>query len=164
MSGYRLHQVVTAHGELYRDLKKANVYYLLARMETEGLVTVQAETGARGPRRERLTYSITEAGRRAFQSLLREVLQDYEPVHTGVEVATALLHHLPPDEARGLLERRREIVHAHRARVASELGEIEPGTAGDHIVVMIDAELHWLQLALDRVAVPGDASAHVDTD
>jgi hypothetical protein len=47
--------------------------------------------------------------------------------------------------------------------VAAELGVVEPGTAGDHILVMIDAELHWLQRALDRVDVPGDASGHVDT-
>jgi DNA-binding PadR family transcriptional regulator len=82
LSGYRVHQIVTAHGGLHRDLKKANVYYLLSRMEQGGLLLVQAEAGARGPRRERLVYSVTEHGRREVQALLRQVLRDYEPVHS----------------------------------------------------------------------------------
>ena len=29
LHGYELHRIVRAHGELYTDLKKANLYYLL---------------------------------------------------------------------------------------------------------------------------------------
>jgi DNA-binding PadR family transcriptional regulator len=150
-SGYQLHRLAATHGEFYSDLKKANLYYLLARMEQEGLVSVRMEGGARGPRRERLVYSITGAGRDEFESLLRQVLHDYQPVHTGVEVATILLDHLSPDEARGILEDRREIVEAHRSRAAVELGPVEPGTAGDHRLLMVDAELAWLDRTLTRM-------------
>jgi DNA-binding PadR family transcriptional regulator len=155
LSGYRLHRIAAAHGELYRDLKKANLYYLLGRMEQDGLLAVRSEPGARGPRRERLVYSITGTGRREFQSLLRQVLQDFQPVHTGVEVATVLLDHLPPGEAGQVLERRREVVQAHRGRAAAELGPVEPGTAGDHLLLMVDAELAWLDRSLARVRGAG---------
>jgi DNA-binding PadR family transcriptional regulator len=155
LSGYRLHQIAAAHGELYRDLKKANLYYLLGRMEQEGLLSVRTEPGARGPRRERLVYSITETGRKEFQSLLRQVLQDYQPVHMGVEVATILLDHLAPGEAGQVLERRREVVQAHRSRAVAELGPVEPGTAGDHLLLMVDAELAWLDRSLARVRGAG---------
>jgi DNA-binding PadR family transcriptional regulator len=151
LSGYRLHQIATAHGELYRDLKKANLYYLLSRMEQEALLSVRTEAAPRGPRRERLVYSITDAGRREFQSLLRQVLEDYQPVHMGVEVAAVLLDHLPPGEAGPVLERRREVVQLHRGRAAAELGPVEPGTAGDHLLLMVDAELAWLDRSLARV-------------
>ena len=51
-TGYELHRIVTAHGELYTDLKKGNVYYLLERLAADGALTVTAEPGARGPRRD----------------------------------------------------------------------------------------------------------------
>jgi len=61
MHGYELHRVVAAHGELYADLKKANVYYLLDRLATDGYVLVRTEPGAPGGARgERLVYEITE--------------------------------------------------------------------------------------------------------
>jgi DNA-binding PadR family transcriptional regulator len=156
LSGYRLHQIAAAHGELYRDLKKANLYYLLGRMHREGLLSVEMEPGARGPRRERLVYSITDVGRHEFQSLLRQVLQDYQPVHMGVEAAAVLLEHLPPQEARQVLQRRRAIVQAHRDRAAAELGPVEPGSAGDHLLLMVDAEVEWLDRALARMRPEGE--------
>jgi DNA-binding PadR family transcriptional regulator len=70
-SGYDLHRILRAHGELFADLKKANVYYLLDRLAKDRYLTVEAEPGARGPRRERLVYSITDQGRAHFEELLR---------------------------------------------------------------------------------------------
>jgi hypothetical protein len=68
----------------------------------------------------------------------------------GVEVAAVLLDHLPPREARRVLLRRREIVRAHRSRASAELGPAEPGGAGDHLLLMVDAEAEWLDRALAR--------------
>jgi DNA-binding PadR family transcriptional regulator len=48
LTGYDLHRTVVAHGELYSDLKKPNLYHLLAGMEREGLVSQQIEGGASG--------------------------------------------------------------------------------------------------------------------
>lgn len=151
MSGYRLHVVAAAHGELYRDLKKPNLYYLLGRMESAGLLRVKVESGARGPRRERLIYSITAAGRREFLTLLRQALEEYEPIRMGVEVAAVLLDHLPAAEASKLLRNRLEAVRAHRELVATQLGEADPGTAADHVLLLIDAELAWLGRAVARL-------------
>src|SRR5579884_969204 len=83
-TGYDLHRIVVAHGELFADLKRGNVYYLLERLAQNGDLAVSAEPGARGPRRERLLYSLTEQGRAHFQQLLREVVRTFEPAHTGV--------------------------------------------------------------------------------
>jgi DNA-binding PadR family transcriptional regulator len=150
LSGYDVLRIVTAHGELYRDLKKANVYYLLERMAKEGLVTVRSEPGARGPRGARLLYSITAAGRSSFDRLLREVLRGYEPTYTGLEVAMVLADNLSATEASGLLTQRRETVRRYRAMVSGQLGEPEPGSAGDHLLSLVDAELAWMDRAIDR--------------
>ncbi len=151
MSGYRLHVVAAAHGQLYRDLKKPNLYYLLGRMKSTGLLRVKVEPGARGPRRERLIYSITAAGRREFLTLLRQALEEYEPIHMGVEVAAVLLDHLPAAAASLLLRNRLEAVRAHRELVAAQLGDADPGTAADHVLLLIDAEVAWSGRAVARL-------------
>lgn len=156
MSGYDLHRIVRAHGELYTDLKKANVYYLLDRLAADGYLSMQAEPGARGPRGERLIYSLTPAGEARFEELLREVLRSYEPVHTGVDVAVVFLRYLPQAEARALLEERRQVVAARRQQVAAELGHENKGDAleqiaRDHLLSLIDAELAWIGRALQRL-------------
>lgn len=166
MSGYRLHVVAAAHGELYRDLKKPNLYYLLSRMENAGLLRVKVEPGARGPRRERLVYTITAAGRRQFLRLLRQALEEYEPIHMGVEVAAVLLDHLPAGEASKLLRNRLEAVRAHRELVTAQVGQADPGTAADHVLLLIEAELAWLDRAVARLEsgrVPANrATSHSD--
>ena len=160
MSGYDLHRIVRAYGELYTDLKKANVYYLLERLAADGFLAVRAEAGARGPRRERLIYSLTAAGQARFYDLLREVLRSFEPAHTGVDVAVVLLRSLPQDEAQSLLEGRRQAVAARRRQVAAEWGDETGGSvleqiARDHLLSLIDAELAWVERALKRLGEQG---------
>src|ERR1700722_6292845 len=152
-TGYDLHRVVRAHGEFYADLKKANLYYLLERLAGEGCLEVQAESGARGPRRERLIYALTKRGKERFGELLRDVLRQYTPIHSGVEIAILFLARVPPAEAITLLEQRRETVAARRARIVSELGDFAAhGTlqriAADHLLSQIDGELAWDDRAL----------------
>ena len=66
LHGYELHRIVRAHGELYADLKKGNLYYLLDRLAAEGYLKVQAEPGTRGARGERVIYELTDQGRARF--------------------------------------------------------------------------------------------------
>jgi DNA-binding PadR family transcriptional regulator len=149
MYGYELHQIIQAHGELYSDLKKANLYYLLERLAKEGYLRVQIEPGTRGARGERLIYEITDQGRKRFDELLREVMLNYEPVHIGVETAVIFLAQVAPAEAIALFIKRREVVSEHRAKVAAQLGTMQSGgpmmqIASDHLLSLIDAELAWI--------------------
>lgn len=158
-SGYDLHRIVRTHGTLYTDLKKANLYYLLDRLAREGYLDVRAEPGAPGPRGERLVYSLTERGRARFDELLRAEVCQYEPAHTGIDVATMFLARMPRDEAITLLEERRRRVVAHREQVATELGAMLaspalPGLAVDHLLSLIAAELDWVDRALARLRDP----------
>src|SRR5215472_18879214 len=83
LHGHELHRIVRAHGELYADLKKANLYHLLARLEEQKCLKVKREPGARGRRGERLVYAITKRGRKHFMELLKGVLQHYTSAHSG---------------------------------------------------------------------------------
>jgi DNA-binding PadR family transcriptional regulator len=151
--GYELHRIVRAHGELYADLKKANLYYLLEKLASEGYLQMEAEPGARGARGERLVYELTERGRERFTELLREVLQTYQPVHTGIGTAVVFLSYLPHADGFRLLEERQQMVAARRATMAADLGDQEKNgplvrIAGDHLLSLIDAELAWLDRSL----------------
>ncbi len=169
--GYELHRIVRAHGELYADLKKANLYYLLERLATEGFLHVETEAGARGARGERLIYEITGQGRERFMELLREIMQTYEPVHTGVDTAVVFLAYLPRAEGLQLLAERQHIVAERRAQVVADLGDQEKNgplvrIAGDHLLSLIDAELAWIARSLqylydiDWVGKPGKQEQH----
>jgi len=160
LHGHELNRIVRAHGELYADLKKANLYYLLERLAKEGYLHVHAEPGTRGARGERLIYSLTDQGQAQFNALLREVLRRYEAVHTGVEVAIVFLGMLPVLEAIALLEERRQVVKEHRLKMASELGDsaqsgILAAIASDHMLSLIDAELAWLDRSVLRLKENG---------
>jgi DNA-binding PadR family transcriptional regulator len=154
-TGYELHRIVRAHGDLYADLKKANVYYLLGRLAQQGYLTVQAEPGARGRRGERLIYSLTESGRARFHELLQQVLRTFEPVPSSIGSAVVFLPRLPRDEAIRLLEERRQSVVEHRAEVAAlnppEACNTPVGLAMDHLLALIDADLAWTDRTLDRL-------------
>jgi DNA-binding PadR family transcriptional regulator len=158
MSGYDLHTIVRTHGTLSTDLKKGNVYYLLDRLAADGFLNVRTEPGARGPRGERLIYSLTSAGCERFEDLLREVLRTYDPVHSGVDVAIIFLRQMPHAEALALLEERRQSVAERRQQVASELDEQARNSplqriAFDHLLSLIDAELAWLDRTLADLRV-----------
>jgi DNA-binding PadR family transcriptional regulator len=154
-SGYELHRIVREHGDLYFDLKKANVYYLLEHLAQYGYLTVDSEPGAPGPRRERLIYSLTEKGRAKFSELLRQVLQTYEPLPSTIGAAVVFLPHLERDEAVRLLEERRRSVAERRAQVealdTAEVRNTLVGLALDHLVALIDADLAWTDRALHRL-------------
>jgi DNA-binding PadR family transcriptional regulator len=153
-TGYQLHRITKAHGELYADLKKGNVYYLLDRMARSGALEVTAEAGAPGPRRERLVYAITDHGRQRFHEFLREVLRTYELPHTAVEVGMVFLPYLDVTEATQLLTERRSAVLERRAAVERERQSSDHGhvsLAEDHLLCLVDAELSWIERTIERL-------------
>jgi|SRR5215469_6760687 len=169
--GYELYQIVRAHGELYADLKKANLYYLLERLASEGYLSMRAEEGTRGARGERLIYELTDQGRIHFKELLREVILTYEPAHIGVDTAVVFLESLPRDESMQLLAERRRIVAGRRDMVAKELAPVVERSpllhiASDHLLSLIDAELAWIDRSLSYlhathwVVTPDEPSVH----
>jgi len=150
ISGYDLHRIVRAHGELFTDLKKPNMYYLLDRLAKEGYLRVRAEAGRRGRSGERLLYSLTASGRRRFRQLLDAEVQRYGTVHTGIEVAVIFLAQLSGSNAIELFGKRRQVVDAHRKRVAAAFGDVSARgalarIAADHMLSLIDAELEWIK-------------------
>lgn len=163
--GYQLHQIVRAHGELYADLKKANLYYLLERLAQDGYLETEVESGTRGIRGERVIYTLTQTGREHFHALLRSTLVDYKPVHTGIETAVVFLAHLPHEEGLALLEERRTIMQQRRQQVLIDFGDQEKNgplvrIAGDHLLSLIDTEIAWIERSLALLRTTWATSEH----
>lgn len=164
-SGYDLHRIQRAHGELYADLKKGNVYYLLDRLAKDGYLDVEAEPGTRGRRGERLIYSLTELGRARFEELLRAVLRTPEPIYSSVGPAVVYLDQLSRAEAVSLLEERLAATQERRAQVAGR-GEGQRShplieMASDHLLSLIDADLAWNVRVLDWLRTHDREAAEV---
>jgi DNA-binding PadR family transcriptional regulator len=158
-TGYQLHRITKAHGELYTDLKKGNVYYLLDRLAKSGALEVTTEAGAPGPRRERLVYAITVYGRQRFHELLRAVLRTYELPHTGVEVGMVFLPYLDVNEATQLLSERRQAVLERHAALEREMRTSDHGhvsLAQDHLLCLVEAELSWIERTIERLQRQGE--------
>lgn len=156
MHGHELHRIVRAHGELYADLKKANCYHLLARLEERGYLRVRSEPGTRGRRGERLVYAITADGRRRLQELLRDVVTHFETPHSGVEVAAILMSSLPRKSAVALLRERERVVRARRAMLEKEFADFcnrgpFAQISADHMLAAVDAELGWIDRSFKRL-------------
>jgi DNA-binding PadR family transcriptional regulator len=162
--GYELHRIVVAHGALYADLKKPTLYHLLERLARLGLVDLRTEDGARGPRGERLVYSLTPAGDAEFRRLLRELVARYAPVPMAIEMAVSFLAYVPVAEAIALLEARAADVAAQRRALDAQLEEVRrrgafAALSGDHLLALADAEAGWIAHAIARLrAAPPTAA------
>lgn len=153
ISGYDMHRIVRAHGELFADLKKPNMYYLLDRLAEDGYLRVRSEAGSRGRSGERTLYSLSASGRRRFRELLAEEVQRFGTVHTGIEVAIVFLSQLPRPQSIALLQKRRLCVEANRKRVTDAFGDVASRgvlarIAADHMLTLIDAELGWVKRSI----------------
>jgi DNA-binding PadR family transcriptional regulator len=166
--GYELNRIVRAHGALYADLGRANIYYLLDQMAAKGLASATPEAGAPGNRGLRLKYRLTASGHRHFGELLRAEMLTFNPPHTGVDVAVVLLTALPEHEAIILLRERQTIVAARRSEIAAELAQVSrqgiyARIAADHLLSLIEAELNWIERSLRALSADdgsGGTSVH----
>jgi DNA-binding PadR family transcriptional regulator len=161
--GYELHRVVVAHGSVYADLKKPTLYHLLERLARQGFVALRTEEGARGPRGERLVYSLTAAGEAEFLRLLRELVVRYAPLPMAIEMAVSFLTYVPLADAIALLNERRTDVLAYRQTLAGQLAEVRgrgsfPALSGDHLLAVAEAELGWIDRALKQLRTAPPAS------
>jgi DNA-binding PadR family transcriptional regulator len=103
---YAIDEVVkVAHGSLY---------HTVARLAEQGHIE-PVETSREGRRPERTVYAITEKGRDAAHSHLREFLMRPAREYPCFGMALSFLSMLPPREAAALLERRSVALEAKLA-------------------------------------------------
>ena len=109
MAGWDLLETAQQRIGNFWSLTQSQVYRELAAMAEAGLI----EAGERG-RRERQPYTLTEAGRAAFQDWIRQE-PGPETIRIPLLLTMAFGSHLPPDRLAAILEHQRTR-HSERLR------------------------------------------------
>jgi DNA-binding PadR family transcriptional regulator len=158
--GYELHAAFEAMvgGKQNWDIKPAQVYTTLSRLEKGGLVTQEAIEQDGGP--EKVIYNITEQGRAELNIWLSEPVKT---AHQRDEFYIKLMLCLATESGHP-----HQIIYTQRASLYQELHaltnqrtEANPSTELAHILLMdqaimrVEADLRWLDMVetrLDEIA------------
>ncbi len=149
--GYQIQQAIEARGvREWAAIGFSSVYYILNKLERDGLLTSQLMPGERGPSRKE--YALTKAGRGVLQTSLADLLSTPADRGSGFVLGLANLHLLRPDQVRHALD-------AYESKLRSQIAEVnrqrsEHAADADrplHVRALFDytlrlllAEVEWL--------------------
>jgi len=146
--GYQIEQVIEERGmREWTEVGFSSIYYLLKKLEREGLVEGTLEEAERGPARK--VYRATDAGREALLAGSLEALSVPKRRYSALLLGLAHLPSIPPAEARTALE-------AYRAALVQRLEGLQErwdrqrplpyfvDAMFDHSQTMVETELRWL--------------------
>jgi DNA-binding PadR family transcriptional regulator len=134
-----------------RPLAFGQVYATLARLERDGLVEVVETMVDGGP--ERTVYALTDAGHQRVMDWLAELAAVGGNGAEEIVRKTVAALRTGADPRRFLAAQR--AAHLRRIReLADGAPDGDPAArlARDHLVAHLDADLRWLDLAVERVA------------
>ncbi len=143
MHGYQIYDFIENNLTSCTNLKKSSAYFLLGKMEKEGLIRVQEQrAGNRPPRR---VYQLTPSGERQFWQWLEENLSQHTPTIFADDIGIAFLDQIDPQRAIELLQKR---LRAMQQRLV-KLEAIPPHTGSvslliRHQIQHVRNEIEWL--------------------
>jgi len=159
--------LAASRSDLWVELSEKHVYYVLNKLEREGLVAVEVQRD--GARPARKVFSITPAGRTEFARLMTAEPLVESMAYSEFDVVFGMLAYtdaLTPAEKTAILERRAEHLRGLIAEtVAARAAAQDAGAPGlparifDKLERVTRAELDWLGEVLEEVARDGWAAA-----
>lgn len=157
--GYQIRKMIQEQLQDFTQIKLPTIYYHLARMEAEGLLTARGEKP--GARPEKTVFARTQRGEEAFDRMLSELTQfEYRPAFPA-DAAFFFSDCIDSETLRAGLQR-----HAGRMRRAIEgieahrresVGSVPPEHAASaeaifrHHLKHCQAELEWAEEALSAL-------------
>lgn len=159
-----------SRSDLWAEMSEKHVYYVLRKLEREGLVSVEeSRDGARPARR---VYALTDAGFAEFERLMRSDALVASIPYSEFDVVFGMLAYtdrLTPAEKDAVLAARashlRSLIDDATAAAAKA---VETGTAGlptrvfAKVVRVAEAELAWLDEVVADVARHGWTTTRSD--
>jgi DNA-binding PadR family transcriptional regulator len=149
--GYEVKRTHDTWFPLGRPLAYGQVYAALARLEKDECVEVVETRVESGP--ERTVYSLTNRGRERVERWLEEAVVEPPPGADELVRKTVVAVRTAADP-RPMLARQRlaYLKQMSELQQAGDGGDPLAGLARDHAVDQLDANLRWLDRALDRMA------------
>lgn len=148
--GYEIESVIEERGmREWAAIGFSSIYYLLKKLETEGLVRSRLEEGGRGAARK--IYQVTERGRAELEAETEARLSQVRPSPSSFMLGMANASALPAEAVIGALEAYREELMGRLARV--NMAWISQGKGRlpllvealfDYSTVMLRAEDEWV--------------------
>jgi len=146
--GYEIEQVIEERGmREWTEIGFSSIYYLLKKLEREGLIEGQLEEAERGPARK--VYHLTLAGREALRAGVLNALSVPRHCYPPFQLGLASLPGIPPAEALAALQKYHDTLITRLAHVQVNWESKRPlpyfiDAMFDHSVTMIRAEMEWI--------------------
>jgi DNA-binding PadR family transcriptional regulator len=147
--GYEIEQVIEERGMRdWTEIGFSSIYYLLKKLEGEGLIEGRLQEAGRGPARK--VFRATPTGREAYRAGVLDALAAPRRWYSSLLLGLSGLPDVPLDEAvaalhqyRAALVERRDHVQANWDRQRPLPGFVD--ALFDYSVTMIQAEVTWVE-------------------
>jgi DNA-binding PadR family transcriptional regulator len=147
--GYEIEQVIEERGMRdWTEVGFSSIYYLLKKLEGEGLVEGRLEEAGRGPARR--VYRATPAGLEARRTGILDALSTPRRGTSPLLLGLSNLPGIAPAEAVAALQQYRTALAARLEHVQERWDSQSPvphfvDAMFDHSITMIKAELAWIE-------------------
>jgi DNA-binding PadR family transcriptional regulator len=153
--GYQIDQVIQERGmREWADVAFSSIYFVLKKLEREGLIEGMLKETERGPARK--VYHATEAGRSALHAGVVDALSIPDRCTSSLQLGLANLPFIQPSEARVALGRYRDALVLQLERMHEQRESQRPipdfvEAMFEHSTTMIRAELAWVEGFIARM-------------
>ena len=153
--GYEIEQVIEERGmREWTEVGFSSIYYLLKKLERDGMIEGQLEEAGRGPARR--VYRATPAGCQALHAGMLDALTVPQRSYPPLQLGLAGLPGLSQVEALAALSSYRDALAARLAGVQANWEGKQPlpyfvDAMFDYSVTMIRAEMTWIERLIRTV-------------
>ena len=153
--GYDLRRQYLTRFPAAKPIAAAQIYATLDRLVRDGWVEPAAREQEGGP--ERLTYALTDTGRSELRRWLGEVEEPAPFVSNPLSVKVTIALVAADEQTAQQYLARQRAAHLSRMRALTRLkvdgtSSLEQVLAADYALDHLDADLRWIDTAVDRVA------------
>ena len=153
--GYEIERVIEERGmREWTEIGFSSIYYLLKKLEREGLIEGQLEAARRGAARK--VYCLTSAGREAVRAGVIEALSVPHRCYPPLQLGLANLASVPLAEVLAALQEHREALGKQLAQLQARRESQQPlpsfvDAMFDYSATMIQAEKGWIERFIAQI-------------
>ncbi len=153
--GYEIECVIEERGmREWTEIGFSSIYYLLKKLEKEGLLEGGVESTGRGPARK--VYRPTAAGRLALREGVLEALSVSQPCYTPFQLGLANIPGITQEETLSSMHKYQQSLLHRLEHVKTRWESQRPlpyfvDAMFEHSITMIEAERQWIEEFINKV-------------